>query len=366
MQDRQAVVTILQDTLLRRMGDEVELIFHYGSHLKGTAHRYSDVDLSWVPARATAWDAITVMLDDTLFDLYPIHWPRLEQMADYRDVSATVLLSSRIVYQRTDAAAARFHALTAQLRSLLEPDARGEMVARALELFQGVGYDYYLLCEQAAAGHQAGCLQRAHAVLRTVLHCLAVCNQQCIDTRKLAQVLALPRLPADFAATVARVVAAMEPQALAAAVTALLRSTRAFLLAEQRQHLGAAASFPALFDAAYPELKRDLQAILQACEQEDLYALKSAVLSLRHEMARGIAQATSGLVVTGFNGLADYDEDLTALGFPALMPLLVAGDYAEMHRQCQAFDLRLKAFLTERAVKLNNFADVGELRQSLG
>ena len=188
MKDFQPIIDTLQAALLQRMGDEVDLIFQYGSHLKGTAHQYSDVDISWVPVHATTRDAITVMVDHTLCDLYPIHWARLEQMAEYRDVSATVLLSSRIVYQRTEAAADRFHGLSAQLRALLEADARPAMVRRALEIFQGAGYDFYLLREQAARGHQIGCLQQAHAVLRTVLHCLAVCNQQCIDTRKLAQV----------------------------------------------------------------------------------------------------------------------------------------------------------------------------------
>lgn len=366
MKDFQPIIDTLQAALLQRMGDEVDLIFQYGSHLKGTAHQYSDVDISWVPVHATTRDAITVMVDHTLCDLYPIHWARLEQMAEYRDVSATVLLSSRIVYQRTEAAADRFHGLSAQLRALLEADARPAMVRRALEIFQGAGYDFYLLREQAARGHQIGCLQQAHAVLRTVLHCLAVCNQQCIDTRKLAQVLALPKLPVDFAATVNRVVATMAPQDVVVAVETLLRTTRDLLLAEQRQYLGAAATYPDVFDAAYPELKRDLQAIMQACERQDLFALKGAVFSLQHEMSRGIAQVATGFVSTGFNGLMDYEQDLTVLGFPALTPLLVAGDFAELHRQCQVFDQRLREFLAERAVKLNNFATLAELRQFLG
>ena len=365
MKDFQPIVDTLQAALLQRMGDEVDLIFQYGSHFKGTAHQYSDVDISWVPVNATTWDAITVMVDDTLCDLYPIHWSRLEQMAEYRDVSATVLLSSHIVYQRTEAAAERFHGLSAQLRALLEPAARPEMVRQALEIFQGARYDFYLLREQAARGHQIGCLQQAHAVLRTVLHCLAVCNQQCIDTRKLAQVLALPKLPVGFAATVEHVVAAMEPQDVLAAVETLLRTTRDLLLAVQREWLGAAATYPNVFDAAYPELKRDMQAILQACERQDQFALKGAVFSLQHEMSRRVAQVATDFVSTGFNGLMDYEQDLTVLGFPALAPLLVAGDFAELHRQCQVFDQRLKEFLAERAVKLNNFATLAELRQFL-
>lgn len=361
MKDNQTIVVALQEALLQRFGDQVDLIFQYGSHLRGTAHKYSDVDVSWVPVHAKTWGSITVMVDETLFDLYPIHWAKLEQMADFRDVSATVLLHNRILYQRNQAAADRFAALTTRLRALQQPEAKPQMVRRALELFQGVGYDYYLLRRSAALDDEIGCLRQSQAILRAVLHCVAVCNQAPVDTRKLAQVLALPQLPQGFGEHVNRVVAAMTPQTALTAIDALLDTTYLFLLERQRQHLNEGAMWPAVFDAAYPELKRDLQAVMQACEQQDVFAAKNALFSLLHEMSLGIAQVERGFAATSFNGLCDYEQDLTALGFPALTPLLVAGDFAGLHRQCLAFDVRLKAFLTERAVKLNDFASLEEL-----
>lgn len=365
MQDHQAIITALQDALLQRFGDEVDLIFQYGSHLRGTAHKYSDVDVSWTPVHADTWGSITVMVDATLFDLYPIHWAKLEQMAEFRDVSATVLLHNRILYQRSEAAATRFAALAARLHALQRPEAGPELVRRALELFQHTGYDDYLLRRCAAAGDPLGCLRQAQAILRTVLHSVAVCNQAPVDTRKLAQVLALPRLPQAFGAHVNRVVAAMTPADVLAATDALLDATHTFLLAMQRAYLYEVATWPAVLDAAYPELKRDLQAIMQACEQADMFAAKNAVISLLHELSRGIAQVESGFVATSFNALGDYEQDLTALGFPALTPLLVAGDFTGLHEQCLVFDVRLQAFLKERAVKLNNFASEAELRRFL-
>ncbi len=362
MKDNKAVVAALQEALLQRFGDEVDLIFQYGSHVRGMAHKYSDVDISWTPVHPDTWGSITVMVDETLFDLYPIHWAKLEQMADFRDVSATVLLHNRILYQRDAAAAARFTALTTRLRARLAPEARPEMGRLALELFQGVGYDYFLLRQSTAQAHPIGCLRQAQAILRAVLHIVAVCNQAPVDTRKLAQVLALPHLPQAFGEHVNRVIAAMTPPAALAATDGLLDATYTFLLAMQRDFLREEATWPAVFDAAYPELKRDLQAVMQACEQQDVFAARNAVFSLLHEMSRGIAQAEHAFAASSFNGLRDYEQDLTALGFPALTPPLIAGDFAELHRQCLAFDVRLKAFLTERAVKLNDFASLEELR----
>jgi hypothetical protein len=323
------------------------------------------VDLSWVPAHETTWDSITVLVGDRLADLYPMHWSKLERMAEFRDVSASVLLHSRILYQRDDAAAQRFHSLAARLEALQQPDAQPEMLRRALEIFRAVGYDAYLLRLAAEAGHTLASLQHTQAILRAVLHGLAVANQAVVDTHKPEQVLALPRLPADFAATLQRAVAAHEPAELLAATEALLRSTREFLLAEQRRTLRHHATFPVVFDAAYPELKRDLQGVLLGCERQDLYRLKTSLLSLYHELARMLAEALTGVEYGSFNSLAEYEQDLAALGFPALAPHLAAGDFDALHRQCLAFDQHLRRFLTERSVELNDFATLAELQAFL-
>ncbi len=365
MPDVHQVIDMLQSALLSRYDDEVDLIFQYGSHLKGTTHKYSDVDISWVPVHDDTWGSITVMVDETLFDLYAMHWSHLERMADFRDVSSSVLLHNRILYQRNDAAAERFAALADRLRAWQEPAARAGMVRRALEIFQSSGYDYYLLREQAAAGHATGALKSAQAILRTVLHCLAVVNQACIDTRKVEQVLALPRLPAGFAATLDRVAKAMAPHEVVAATETLLHSTRALLLDEQRAHLAEPATYPAAFRAAYPELKRDVQAIMLAYERTEMIAVKGAVLSLLHELSRMVGQAESGFAAEGFDPLPDYAQNLAALGFPDLVAPMLAGDFAALHERCLAFDRRLRTFLAEHDVALNDFATPDELQRFL-
>lgn len=364
MKGIEPVIEALQETLLRKLGDEVELIFQYGSHLHGAIHKYSDVDISYVPAQEATWTSITVMVEETLFDLYPIHWSQLERMAEFRDISSSVLLHNRILYQRDAATAARFQALAARLCALQQPEARPEMLRRAMELFQSTGYDYYLLRLQAEAGHQAGCLKQAQSILRTVLHCLAVCNQACIDTRKMAQVLSLPKLPPDFAEIAGRVAEALEPAELFSATETLLQATRNLLLAEQ-QGLRETTSFTTAFDSSYPELKRDLQGVMLACERQDLLAAKSSLLSLLPEVSLALAQVSPGIAYSGFNSLADYEQDLGTLGFPALMPYLAARDFTGLQRQCLVFDRRLQEFLIERSVRLNVFATPADLREYL-
>lgn len=359
------ITEVLTTALLRDLGDEVDLIFCYGSYLKGNAHAYSDLDISYVPVQEATGHSITVMVADRLCDLYPIRWSTLEQMANFENISSTVLLNYQLIYQRSAAAAERMAALAARLKSLQEPAARPLMLRKALDLFQQIGYPYYLLQQQAANGHLPACMQQTETILRTALHCLAVYNQACIDTRKLAQVLALPHLPAGFAATITQLTHATTTATLLTACDQLLQTTRELLLAAQRQWPDGEASFPGAFGAGYPELKGALQHILLACERQDRFALQGPLLSLYHELQRIMAEARTSVRYTGFNSLADYEQDLVALGFPALLPYVVAGDLQGLHEQCLAFDRHLRQWLTVHGVSLYTFATVDELRHHL-
>jgi hypothetical protein len=125
------VVEVTRDALLSKLGEEVDLIFQYGSYLKGATHKFSDVDISYVPVHEATWESITVMVGETMIDFYPMHWSHLERMADFDDVSSSVLLHNRIVYQRTEEASERFRALADGLKTQQEPDALPKMIRKA-------------------------------------------------------------------------------------------------------------------------------------------------------------------------------------------------------------------------------------------
>lgn len=363
--DLEAVRDVLVDALLARLGDEVDLIFQYGSLLKGNTHRYSDMDISYVPVHESTGQAITVLVADILFDLYPLRWSRLEEMAEFRDMSGTVLHHSRIVYQRTPAAGERFRGLAARLHELQQPPARAHMLRLAQELFQKTGYDYYLLQRQAGRAHMPSCLHHAQRILHGVLHALAACNQRSIDTRKMAEVLTLPRLPQHLAESVERLNAARTPDAVLAACETLLETTRALLVQEQQATRRVDATFPAVLAAAYPELKGDLQRVLIACERQDRFLLNSKLLSFYHELSIHVGIASTGIDYSDFNTLEEYEQDFTALGFPPLFPLAVAGEFEELHRRCIAFDEHLRGYLRGHGVALNDFASLEELQAFL-
>ncbi|MCB0115914.1 MAG: hypothetical protein R2873_34965 [Caldilineaceae bacterium] len=363
--DAQRTIDVVTAALLRELGDEVDLIFRYGSLLSGAAHKYSDLDISYVPTHDTTHSSITVLVDDVLVDLYPIRWSWLTQMADFATVNATILLQGEVIYQRNEDVGLRFHALGDRLRELQQPEARPEMVTKALDIFKQTGYPALLLREQAAADNTMACLFHAQRIVHAVMHAVMVCNQTLVDTRKPDRLLALPRLPEDFATNLERVTAAVEPDDLAAACEDLLLSTRRFLLAEQADVARSARRFADVFGPAYPELKGDLLHVLLACERKDMFSLKDKLLSLYHELSIHTAWASTGIDYGDFNSLADYEQNFVALGFPALLPHVMTQDFDGLHRQMLLFDARMQSFLKENGVDLYSFADLDALEKHL-
>ncbi len=369
----EAIVTLLQEALLQRMGEHVDLIYAYGSRVRGNTHAHSDVDLSWVPVQDDTWTSITVLVGGTLYDLYATPWSHLERLSEFRDPSASVLLHHRVLYQRTPESGARLAALAERLEAALRPDARPEMIRRAMEIVQGAGWDYYLLREAAGEGRagSAATRRQALAILRRVLHALAVCNQACVDTRHIANVLALPAVPPGLERLAEGLLAPARPAEACAAADALLGATRRLLLAMEREvGRGPAGQGPGgdgdayrrAFDAAYPELVRDLQCVLQGCDTGDRLALQGHVLSLQHEISRMIALAEEGIDYGAFSPLGDYGRDLTALGFPSLLEPLERGDLEGLRAACGPFGDRLRTWLAEQGVPLNAFEGAEDLR----
>jgi hypothetical protein len=363
--DQQAVANLLVETLLSRLGDEIDLVFHYGSYRTGNTHRYSDYDVSYVPVHESTGDHITVAVGDVMCDLYPLHWSRLEGVANFKEPFGLILPNSTILHQRNDEAGQRFAALRTRQEALLSPEQRPAMLRLAQEIFQKTGYDYYLLHTSAAADNLPACRSHALRILGTVIRALPVLNQRLIDSRKLDQLLGLPRLPQGFADAVDALHSSTEIPVLLHACDSLLQATRDLLLAEQRAVQQGETGFPAAFKAGYPELKNMVQKIIIASERNDRLAVAVALDLLYREISLPLAQALTGISYGGFNSPADYEQDLAALGFPSLWPPFESGDWEELRRRCYAFDEQMQRFLTQHGVDLCAFATLDDLRHSL-
>jgi hypothetical protein len=360
--DVDRILTLLQETMLAELGDEVELIFRYGSTVRGATHQYSDLDVSFVPRHESTWNSVTVLIDNVMVDFYPIHWSRLEAMAGLDDVSGTLLSTAEILYQSDDAAADRFRGLAKTLASWLQPEKKPDMLRKAMDMFERTTYQYFLLTEQND-DNTVACVHHARNVHTQILQILAVCNQKSIDTRKREQVCGLPDLPDAFVALSEQIVSSTDGALLKDACGKLLSATRTLLVSQQRELHRSTRSIRESLDEAYPEFKGDLHHVMLACQRRDFFNLSAT--SLIHELMIHLSEATDGVAYSDFNGLSDYQKDLEAMGFPDLIEPVGGKDYNELFRRCKAFDSRLQSFHKEQDIPLYSYADVGEFEAYL-
>ena len=78
-----------------------------------------------------------------------------------------------------------------------------------------------------------------------------------------------------------------------------------------------------------------------------------------------ISEANTGVQYGSFNGIADYEQDLSALGFPDLLARFVANDFSGLHRECSSFEEHLKSYLERHLARLNELANADELQERL-
>ena len=117
----------------------------------------------------------------------------------------------------------------------------------------------------------------------------------------------------------------------------------------------------AMKDALLRELGGEIDLIIQYGSHLKGAAHPYSDLDLSYVPAR----AFTGIAYSDFNSLTEYEQNLVALGFPALLPHVVSGDFVALHRACLAFDQHLQRFLRDHAVQLNAFDSIDALQEYL-
>ena len=365
MADLLKAADMISEALQRELGDELDIVFQCGSVLTGSQHRYSDLDMLYVPRHESTWNCITVSVNGTMIDLFPMHWPSLENMADFGNASVSILLENRIVYQRSEEEAQRFRALADRVRANMRPEARKAMVAKAMENLQRTGYDYYLLKIKADAGDLRSCILLAQRILASIFLSVMAVNQTPIDTRRFEQLLSLPKIPANLGKMLEDYRAAKDPSSLLRSCEAIMESVRGVLLAEQKVTQVTETTFPMAIGTGYVELKAGLDHVLLACDRRDALSARTEAMGLYWEWSRVLAECFQGVSYSGIDSLTEFGVDFTAYGFPDLLPSALAGDFDELRKQCELFDEHMRRFILENGGSLYCFDTLEALKDYL-
>lgn len=361
MHDVFEVAEILVEHAVETYGGLIAIIAYYGSYAKGRATPASDLDLFYIPDEGQAGALSSqFVLDGLPYDFWPISWIFAEELADARSgrpwaVSASLIADARVLHHRSPADLARFESLQERIAALTRPECRGEMVARALEAFKEVLFEWGQLRLAVNGESAAEVSLEAHKFLYAVVNCLALLNQSYFSRgwgANWPEVFALPQQPPGFEGRVERLLASQEDEQLLSEAEGLIGDLRALLL--EAQAAIAQPKEPAqVFANLYPFVFEYVQKVLAACERGKVRAARSAAFQLQEELSRAMNEVDRGFYGAAVNLLGEVDRGYREAGFPDLFEPALRGDLDALARQVHRLDERVRAWLESHDVAFN-------------
>jgi predicted nucleotidyltransferase len=362
MTDLFDVARIIADDARQRLGDEIALIVYTGSRIKGTHSPNSDLDLYYVPCTQSEAHC-TLLYGQLPIDFFPIPWDRLERWANYEEPHASLIVDSQIAYARSDEDRARFEQLKARIFELQQPQHRPLMIRKAIDLFKGVGYHYFLLDAECAQTGLFSFKREAWQIVEIALHALAVMNQTFYRTdcsKNRAEVLALPHRPAQIEEILSTIVESANYETVKTNVRRLLIETKD-LLDTQLREISEIIPFAHQFRAYYPEIREQLNKIETACDLCNSQRAFSAIVQIQNEIAAILSQTVDGRSSSDLQPYAAYSAAYEAADLPNLIEFIAPGDFDGLRMAVAGFDRKIRKLLAQNNVPLNRITSTDEL-----
>jgi hypothetical protein len=352
-------------------GEQVDIIGYYGSHAQGTATAGSDLDIFYIPREGTYPPiARTFLVDGVLFDFWAIGWDTMKGFATGHvrgwSFAPAIVHHARVLYARSEEQALRFAALKQQVLDLQTPEARPQMIRRALETFPRVALHLGNLRLAASDTSLADVRHAGWKVILSVCECLALANQMFFHRglRSIPNQLSkLQKRPADLELLVITIATSSDLSEVVAACEQLAQDTRKVLRGLQNQ-FPSTATVRDVFHQAYPEIRDMIGKIESACRRGEEVAASGAAWFLQYDLSMTLEETRRAAAHDEFNLYDEFSTVYREVGLPDLMQVPSA-DMDELAAQAGSLDSRLRQWLQKESVSLNEFRDLEELRQWL-
>ncbi|MHB8927227.1 MAG: hypothetical protein ACYC9Q_06100 [Bacillota bacterium] len=372
MPDVFRVLELLVSKVTERYADEVDLVAYYGSYAQGTATTRSDLDFFYVPAEGRNPPVgRTVLIGGLLFDFWPIRWDTLDGFATGRirgwSMAPALVYHAKVVYKRSEEAESRLQALQQKIADLQRPEAKTQMVRRALDAFPAVLGHLGNLRLAAAGGQLADVRHAGFQVLLSAWECLALANRAFFDRGFRSIVEQTSRLqakPEGFEGLVETIGTSSDPREIVAAAEGLALGTREVLRRFQ-ESLPAERSVSEQFDGAYPEIRDGLRKVISACEQGRRFDAGIAAWRQQAELGEMLAGLQRQIGShPAFNLYREFSAAYEELGLPNLIGL-ASGDLVKLAEETELLDQRVQRWLREQSVSLQVYENIEEFARSL-
>jgi len=365
------VADLLISRALASHGQDIDIIAYYGSYAQGMAREGSDLDIFYIPCEGKDPPVgHTVLIAGLLYDFWGIRWETMEGFATGRvrgwSFAPAIVHHAKVLYARSDEQATRFAALKQSVLDLQKPEARPQMVRRALKGFTSVLAHLGNLQLAASAGDLTDVRCAGWRVILAAWECLALANQTFCDRGWAHLLEEIPRLcckPENLEQSIVTISTSDDTMAIADAAKALALGTRQ-VLRELQSSLAAQQPASQVFESAYPEFKDGFGKVLRACEREQAVAASAAAWSAQSELSFMLYDLEHNAGDDEFNLYNELASPYRQLGFPDLMGASYK-DLTGLAERTSALDLRLRQWLGEQSVSLNAFETVEEFERSL-
>ena len=371
MLDVFAVAELLVSHALREHGDEIDIIGYYGSYARGTAREGSDLDIFYIPRDgADPPIARTFSISGILFDFWAIRWETMEGFATGRirgwAFAPAIVHHAKVLHARSEEHRDRLAELKQRVADLQKPEARPQMIRRALEAFARVLASLGNLRLACADREFTDVRHAGWQVIKSVLECLALANRTFFDRGlrdSLGQLDRLRDRPADMEPLIDSIATSSDPSCILDACEQLALGTRG-ILRKLQDSLPAEATPREQFHQAYPELKDTLRGLLAACEKQGPVAASAEAWRLQSELSSMLAQTERGAGDSAFNLYSELSSVYRQLDLPDLMQFSPEQSEA-LASQAKLLDEKLRQWLREHAIGLQEFGSVEQFRRSL-
>ncbi len=364
-----AVADLLVSHAVSTHGQEIDAIAYYGSRARGDFRPESDLDIFYIPVEGKDPPVgHTFLLQGVLFDFWGISWGLLEGFATGRRrgwaFAPGLVHQARLLYARSEEQSARFTRIQQMVLDLQKPEARPEMIGRALEMFGRVVGHLGNLRLAAAEGDLADVRYAGWSVIQSILECLALVNQAFFERglyKGLTELYKLVHRPAHLEQLIATISTSSDLGQVLSAAEELALGTRR-ILREFQASLPARATVRDAFEQSYPELKDEEGKVLAACAKGNPVVAGAGAWRLQHELTMLLNDAAPGPGRPDFNLYHELASAYRELSFPELMASSGLDDLAS---KVHLLDGRLRKWLGDESVSLGEFETMEELEASL-
>jgi hypothetical protein len=363
------VANLLISRAIQSHEDEIDIIGYYGSYAQGVARNTSDLDIFYIPAAGKNPPVgRTVLIEGILFDFWAIGWETMEGFATGRSrgwsFAPAIVHHAKVLHARSAEQAARFAALKQKVLDLQKPEARPQMIQRALDEFKVVLAHRGNLRLAVTGGDFADIRHSGWKMILSALECLALANQVFFDRgwgKILEDILRLQCKPEDLERLIVIISTSDNHDLIAEAAEKLALETRQ-ILREFQKTLLSEQTAQGVFDSSYPEIRDGIRKVLTTCERQQTVAASVAAWFAQYDLSLMLNSLQSSANHSNFNLYREFAILYRQLGFPDLMQSS-SGELFQLAGQARLLDEKVREWLCEQAVDLREFATFEEFER---